>query len=99
MKMKTGIDLELRTLLMTEWQTLHEYVEMFDDMTQEEKDELREWMAHGKNVNSNPYMFYGENGCLMDFINASRTAENMAAEKGRTDKIIADGVRVFQISL
>ena len=36
-------------------------------------------MAHGNSVNSNPHMLYGENGCLMDFINASRIAEDIAA--------------------
>ena len=83
MKMKTGVDYELRSLLKAEQRTLQEYEEMFDDMTAEEEDELREWMAHGKSVNSNPHLLYGENGCPMDFINASRTAEDMAADPGR----------------
>ena len=77
MKMKTGIDLELRNHLRNELKTLNEYVEMFDEMTAEEKDELREWMAHGKSVNSNPHLLYGENGCLMDFIVAERTIREM----------------------
>jgi len=77
MELKTGVDYELRTLLREELETLQEYVEMFDDMTQEEKDELREWMAHGKSVNSNPHLLYGENGCPLDFINASRMAVDM----------------------
>jgi len=77
MELKTGVDYELRTLLREELKTLHEYVEMFDDMTQEEKYELREWMAQGKSVNSNPNFLYGENGCLLDFINASRMDEDM----------------------
>ena len=77
MELKTSIDYELRTLLREELETLQEYIEMFDDMTQEEKDELREWMAHGKSVNSNPNFFYGENGCLLDFINARRMDEDM----------------------
>ena len=79
MTIKTGIDAELRTLLRDELQTLHEYVEMFDDMTDAEKDELREWMAPGNSVNNNPYSLYGENGCPMDFINASRFTEDMSA--------------------
>ena len=62
-----------------ELQTLHEYVDMFDDMTAAEKGELREWMAHGSSVNNNPYPLYGENGCPMDFIDASRFTEDMAA--------------------
>ena len=76
--MKAGIDLELRNHLKNELKTLNEYVEMFDGMTAEEKDELREWMAHGKSVNSNPHLLYGENGSLMDFIAASRIAEEIA---------------------
>ena len=78
MKMKTGLDLELRNLLRKELNTLKEYVETFDDMTVYEKDELREWMAHGNSVNNNPYLLYVDNGCLMDFVNASRIAEDMS---------------------
>jgi len=78
MKMNTGIDLELRTLLKNELRTLLDYVEAFDDMTGKEKNELREWMAHGKSVNANPFLIYGEDGCPMDFINACRFVEDMA---------------------
>ena len=77
MTIKTGIDLELRNHLRDELKTLKEYEEMFDVMTAEEKNELREWMAHGRSVNSNPHLLYGENGCLMDFIAAERTARDM----------------------
>ena len=83
MKMETGIDYELRSLLMTEMRTLQTYVEMFNDMTAKEKDDLREWMAHGNSINSNPFSLYGENGCLMDFIDAYRTAEDMSANPER----------------
>jgi hypothetical protein len=51
-------------------------------MTSEEKYELREWIANGNSVNSNPFLIYGENGCLMDFVEASRVAEDMAANPG-----------------
>jgi len=78
MKIRTGVDLELRNHLRNELTTLKEYEEIFDCMTADEKDELREWMAHGKSVNNNPYMLYGENGCLMDFIAATRVANDMA---------------------
>ncbi|MCL2153499.1 MAG: hypothetical protein FWH57_11185 [Oscillospiraceae bacterium] len=77
MELKTGVDYELRTLLREELETLQKYVEMFDDMSQEEKAELREWMAQGKSVNSNPNYLYAENGCLLDFINASRMDRDM----------------------
>jgi len=79
MKIKTLVDLELSKMLRKEMEILREYEAMFDDMTAGEKDELREWLVNGNSVNSNPYLLYGENGCLMDFINASRTAEDMAA--------------------
>jgi hypothetical protein len=79
LRIKTGTDAELRTYLRDELKTLNKYVEMFDRMTAEEKDELREWMVHGKSVNSNPHLLYGEKGCPMDFIAASRIAEEPAA--------------------
>ena len=78
MRMKTGTDLELRGLLKTELKVLLDYIKTFDDMTKEEKDELCEWMAHNNSVNSNPFSVYGENGCLMDFVNASRLVKEMA---------------------
>jgi hypothetical protein len=81
MKMRTGTDLELKALIEAELKTLLDYVETFDDMTKEEKDELREWLAHGNSVNSNPFLIYGDNGCLMDFVNASRFADEMAADR------------------
>jgi hypothetical protein len=74
LKIKTGADLELRNYLRDELKTLKEYEEMLDGMTAGEKNELREWMAHGNSVNSNPYLLYGENGRLMDFVAAGRTA-------------------------
>jgi hypothetical protein len=58
---------------------LKEYEAKFNDMTEVEKQELREWVADGNDVNSNPYLLHSENGWSMDFINASRIAEEMAA--------------------
>ena len=78
-KIENALDMELRNLLRTELQTLKKYEDMFDNMTTVEKDELREWLANGNSVNSNPHLLYSESGCLMDFIDASRTAEDMAA--------------------
>jgi hypothetical protein len=49
-------------------------------MTKDEKNELREWMAQGRSVNSNPFYVYGDNGCLLDFINASKAVEDMDEE-------------------
>jgi len=80
LSMRTGVDFELRSLLRDELRTLCQYIERFNDMTEDEKDGLREWMAHGKSVNSNPFYIYGDNGRLMDFINASRLDEDMLEE-------------------
>jgi hypothetical protein len=79
LRIKTAVDLELRNCLGNELKTLKEYEEMFDCMTAEEKDGLREWMAYGNSVNSNPHLLYGENGCMMDFIAANRIAAEMDA--------------------
>ena len=78
MEIKNVLDMELRNLLRSELLILQKYEETFDDMTVEEKYELREWLANGNSVNSNPHLLYGENGCLMDFISACRTTEDMA---------------------
>jgi len=78
MVLRTVTDLELSKMLLKELDRLKEYIDMFDCMTSEEKEELREWMAHGQSVNNNPYLFSEENGCPMDLIAASRAAEDMA---------------------
>jgi hypothetical protein len=79
MKIKILTDMDLRNMSSKELETLSEYEEIFDGMTAEEKEELREWMANGNSVNSNPYLLYGDNGELMDLLNARRVAEEMAA--------------------
>jgi hypothetical protein len=58
---------------------LKEYEAMFNDMTEAERQELREWVAAGNDVNSNPHLLHSEDGWPMDFIAASRIAEEMAA--------------------
>ena len=78
MEINNALDHELNNYLRDELRTLKEYEDMFDSMTSEEKDELREWMAHGRSVNSNPHFIYGENGRLVDFIEAFRTVIDMA---------------------
>jgi hypothetical protein len=79
MEIKTLTDMDLRNMFRKELETLREYEEIFDGMTAEEKEELREWMASGNSINSNPYLLYGDNGELMDLVNARRVAEEMAA--------------------
>jgi hypothetical protein len=80
MKMKTVIHLELEKMLRKELDKLKEYEEMIGSMTAEEKENLREWMAGGNSVGSNPYSLYDESGCLMDLVAASRIMDEMAAE-------------------
>lgn len=77
MKNITAVDLELKKMLRKEIYILKEYEDMLCSMTLDEKEELREWMAHGKSVNSNPCMLYDEKGCLTDFIAAIRIEEDM----------------------
>lgn len=79
MEIKTAVDMDLRNVLEAELRTLREYEAMFDDMTMDEKRELHDWLANGRSVNSNPNLLYGENGCLLDFINARRMDEDMVA--------------------
>jgi len=79
MEINNALDMDLRNRMREELDTLRKYEQMFDDMTSEEKYNLREWIANGNSVNSNPFMIYGENGCPTDFIDASRTADDMAA--------------------
>ena len=77
MKTITAVDLELKKMLRNEICILEEYEGMLESMTIYEKEELREWMAHGKSVNGNPCMLYDEKGCLTDFITAIRIEEDM----------------------
>ena len=77
MEINNALDMDLRNRMREELQTLRKYEQIFDEMNSEEKHDLREWIVNGNSVNSNPFRIYGENGCLMDFIEASRIAEDM----------------------
>jgi len=90
MEINNALDMDLRNRMREELQTLKKYERMFDEMTSEEKYELREWIVSGNSVNSNPFLIYGENGCLMDFVEASRVAEDMAANPGEYGGVGAD---------
>ena len=79
MEINNALDMDLRSRMREELQTLKKYEQIFDEMTAEEKYELREWIVNGHSVNSNPFLIYGENGGLMDFVEASRVADDMAA--------------------
>jgi hypothetical protein len=79
MKRTTIVDLDIMNMIRKEMDTLKEYEEMLESMTTEEKEELREWMAQGYSVNSNPYTLYDENGRLTDLIDAIRINEDMCS--------------------
>ena len=46
-------------------------------ITEEERDDLEEWVAGGNSVYENPYLFCDESGRPMDFINACRAGLGM----------------------
>ena len=56
MEINNALDMDLRNRMREELQTLKKYEQMFDEMTAEEKYELREWIANGNSVNSNPFL-------------------------------------------
>jgi hypothetical protein len=57
---------------------LKEYERTFDDMTPEERKELRGWVEEGNSVYENPCLLWREDGRPMDYISAIRYAEEMA---------------------
>ena len=59
---------------------LKEYEARIDDMTAKERKELHEWVRAGNEVCNNPYLLSDEDGWPIDFITASRVAEEMAAD-------------------
>jgi hypothetical protein len=48
------------------------YLLSIDDITEDERQDLLEWVAAGNSVYDNPGLRYDESGCPMDFINACR---------------------------
>jgi len=54
------------------------YLLTIDDVTEDEKRDLKIWLEAGNSVYDNPYTIYGENGCIMDFINGCRIGMEMA---------------------
>lgn len=58
---------------------LHKY-EAVTEMTKEERNELREWVADGHDPFDNPWYVCGENGSPMDYIKAMRELVRMSEE-------------------
>ena len=71
MKFRKGISMEIQRMLMAQ---LEEY-EQNMQMNKVERKELHAWVANGHSPYDNGDYIYGEDGCPMDFISASRLAE------------------------
>ena len=74
MKRSNVLDKELRDLLRKE---LREYEQTIGDLTPDERKELREWIKKGRSVYDNPWYISMENGWPMDYIEASRTFDEI----------------------
>jgi len=73
-KRSNVLDKELRDLLRKE---LREYEQTIGDLTPDERKELREWIKKGRSVYDNPWYISMENGWPMDYIEASRTFDEI----------------------
>jgi len=56
---------------------MRKYVAEIGRVTSDEQKELREWVNDGNSVYDNPYSLYGDDGRAMDFIDATRTFEDI----------------------
>lgn len=56
---------------------LEQYEAKIGYMTPDERKELREWVAAGNLTICNPWYMAGEDGRPLDYINASRTIDDM----------------------
>jgi hypothetical protein len=57
---------------------LKEYEPTIEDLTDEERNALHEWVSDGNSVYDNPCLIVHEGGRPVDFINAIRTFEEIA---------------------
>jgi hypothetical protein len=53
------------------------YLLTIDNVTEDEKSDLDDWIARGYSVYDNPYTIYDETGQPMDFINGCRMGLDM----------------------
>ena len=58
---------------------LREYMLTFGDMTEDEKNDLHEWVASGNSVYTNPYCYCDDSGHVMDYITAIRVNDEFLA--------------------
>jgi hypothetical protein len=61
-------------------QIMETYLQSVDDVTEDERNDLLEWVAAGKSIYDNPCFIYDDSGQTMDFINACRIADEMDAD-------------------
>jgi hypothetical protein len=67
----------LKELLRKE---LRQYKETISDITEEEKRELKEWVASGHSPYENPFFLHDDSGRPMDYIAACRISAEMAED-------------------
>jgi hypothetical protein len=58
------------------------YLLTIDDVTEDERNDLDEWLARGYSVYDNPYTIYDETGQPMDFISGCRVGLDMCQNPG-----------------
>jgi len=56
---------------------LKEYESTIEDLTEEERKNLREWLKSGESPFDNPYIMHKDRGEVMDYITAIRITEEM----------------------
>ena len=64
-------------------QIVETYLQTVHDITEDERHDLKEWVAGGNSVYDNPYSLYDESGRPMDFINGCRMGIEMSEYPSR----------------
>jgi hypothetical protein len=75
--MATNVQYDKNTIKALLNSELNDYLELIGDITENEKKELKEWVADGNSVHNNPFLLYEESGSPMDFINGCRIGIDM----------------------
>jgi hypothetical protein len=65
---------------------LEQYEARVSDITPHERRQLRKWVSSGNSIYDNPSNLFGENGNLIDFIEAIRINASFNLEKGAQPK-------------
>jgi hypothetical protein len=72
-------------------QVVETYLTTVDDVTDEERLDLRDWVAAGNSIFENPCHYCDEKGNTMDYITAMRDLEEQLADSGLLQACPADG--------